>query len=303
MLNQEFYKSPSSNIQFKTISKTEILPRLMSLTMKRFNQRLYEKVLYILNKNTSDDIIYNDLCVVYNSYYNKPSKGIKRPNKNLEIIQILITSLKHFMKFDFEKPVVINYLDVGAGNGRFCKMFGHELNLDTNNIHGIDIPNFSEQGDWNRNDIMNDITFKTINKDDKYPYPDNKFNIITMKMVFHHVENIDLTLNEIKRVLCNEGYLIIIDHDVCNYLDYILCEIEHFYYIKVFDKKRYKRPIQEDDIQGDIDNLGYIKFRNIKETTDIFSTFGFNELKTDHFYENNELLPTRNYWTIFQLNK
>jgi ubiquinone/menaquinone biosynthesis C-methylase UbiE len=339
------YKSPYSNTQFNILNNNNnnnninditaindtddnnnindkdinIIARLISLTMKRFNTRLYEKVCNILKQNTTDDIIYNELCILYNSYNNRIHKSIKRPNKNAMIISILILRLKHFMKFEFEKKPIINYLDVGAGNGRFCKMLGKELQLENQNIHGIDIPSFSEQGDWNRNQnqIMNDIVFITINKNDKYPYPDNKFNIITMKMVLHHIENIELTLSEISRVLCNNGYLIIIEHDVNNSLDYMLCEIEHLYYIKVFNKdnkdnkdKKDKKDIKEDNfingIEGDmkdIDNLGYIKFRSLKETNNILSKFGFDDLDSDFFYENNVISPTRNYWTIYQLNK
>ena len=332
------YKSPYSNTQFTILNNNNninditaindtndsndsndsndkeinIISRLISLTMKRFTTRLYDKVCNILKKNTTDDIIYNELCILYNSYHNRIHKSIKRPNKNAMIISILILRLKHFMKFEFEKTPIINYLDVGAGNGRFCKMLGKELQLENQNIHGIDIPSFSEQGDWNRNQnqIMNDIVFITIDKNDKYPYPDNKFNIITMKMVLHHIENIELTLSEISRVLCNNGYLIIIEHDVNNSLDYMLCEIEHLYYIKVFNKDK-KEDTQKEDtlmnqIEGDIndiDNLGYIKFRSLKETTNILSKFGFGELESDFFYENNVVSPTRNYWTIYQLNK
>jgi ubiquinone/menaquinone biosynthesis C-methylase UbiE len=307
------YISPYSNLQIFTLcnlskkNKLDILSRLISLTMKRFNSRLYEKVYNILNQNTNDINIYNELYILYNSSSNKIPKFIKRPNKNIAIINTLLLYIKHFIQFDFEKKSLINYLDVGAGNGRFCKMFGKGLKLENNNIHGIDIPSFSEQGDWNRNETMNDIVFTTINKNDKYPYFDNKFDIITMKMVFHHIENIDLTLSEIARVLRNDGYLILIEHDAHNYLDYILCEIEHLYYIKVFNKN--KNGTNKDDMNKDIDSLGYMKFRNIKETNEIVSNYGFNELQSVFVYEINEntgeniISPTRNYWTIYQLNK
>lgn len=315
------YISPYSNLQIFTLcnlskkNNSDILSRLISLTMKRFNNRLYERVCNIITKNMKDTDIYNELYFLYNSSSNKIPKFIKRPNKNITIINTLLLYLKHYMKFDFEKKSLLNYLDVGSGNGRFCKMFGKGLNLENNNIHGIDIPSFSEQGDWNRNELMNDMVFKTINKNDRYPYLDNTFDIITMKMVFHHIEDIDLTLSEIARVLRDDGYLILIEHDVCNHLDYILCEIEHLYYIKVFNKNKNRGVINNDT---DIDNLGYMKFRNIKETNEIFSKFGFSELQSDFFYESNEsngtnesnkyhenciISPSRNYWTIYQLNK
>ncbi len=327
---KEEYKSPYSNLQFSTICKLskknniDTLSRLMTLIMKRFNNELHDNVYSILTKNTTDDIIYKELYILYNSYNNKIHKYTKRPNKNCDIVKILVCYLRYFMKFDLVKKSVLNYLDVGAGNGKFCKMFGKELKIENKNIYGIDLPSFSEQGDWNRHEITNDIEFKTINKNDKYPFEDNKFDIITMKMVFHHIENIELSLSEISRVLCNDGYLIIIEHDVQNYLDYILCEIEHFFYIKVFNKnytyrkiykkhnyvqniKETKENIQE-TMKKDISELGYVKFRNLEETNQIFSQFGFNELQTDFLYENNiiernNISPTRNYWTIYQLNK
>lgn len=321
------YKSPNTNQQFTTIynfskennetneNNTNIFNRLVSLTMKRFNKNLHERVCNILSKNNTDDVIYNDLYKLYNSNANKIPRFVKRPNKNNETVAVIMFHLKHFLKYEFEKKSIENYLDVGSGNGRFCKIFGKELNLNNDNIHGIDIPSFSEQGDWNRNNFANDIVFTTININDKYPYPDNKFDIITMKMVLHHIENIELTFTEISRVLRNDGYLIIIEHDVSTYLDYILCEIEHLYYIKVYNKKiNYKENNNlSDDINNidnssnnidDIDKLGYIKFRNLDENIKICNQFGFNELQSDFFYENStNISPTRNYWTILQLTK
>ena len=67
--------------------------------------------------------------------------------------------------------------------------------MENHNIHGIDIPSFSEQGDWNRNEIMNDIVFTTIHNNDKYPYLDNKFDIITK------LETIKAQLTDLKNNL------------------------------------------------------------------------------------------------------
>lgn len=58
----------------------------------------------------------------------------------------------------------------------------------------------------------NNILLKKIKLDsDKLPFEDNFFNVITMLAVFEHIDNtkLNFVLNELKRVLKNDGLFII----------------------------------------------------------------------------------------------
>ncbi len=78
-------------------------------------------------------------------------------------------------------------LDVGCGDGTFTKTF-KESGIDS---IGIDI-----------NEYDADI--------DNLPYKDNMFDVIFCKSVIEHISNYKLFLNECKRVLKQDGKLIIL---------------------------------------------------------------------------------------------
>ena len=113
---------------------------------------------------------------------------------------------------------------------------GKLLNLKKDDIFGVDLDDFSEQGDWGRNKFTDKFTFKKLQYDDPYPFEDNTFDLITIKMVLHHVKNYDFTLNEIIRILKINGLLIIVEHDAFTYADYMLNDIEHGFYLNVFNQ-------------------------------------------------------------------
>ncbi len=99
----------------------------------------------------------------------------------------------------FVKKDKIDFLDIGTGSGKILKV----LDPDIFNIYGIDISPDMTKGLENYNikicDIYN-LSEDTFNK---------KFDVISARMVFHHLPEIKPAIDIIKRSLNDGGKIII----------------------------------------------------------------------------------------------
>ena len=95
-------------------------------------------------------------------------------------------------------------LDAGCGEGIFERYFFQKY---TSKVYGIDISKKNilkcrktlPSGKFLVGDIHN------------IPFPDNFFDLVFINAVLHHIEEIDVVLREIKRVLRRNGFMIIIE--------------------------------------------------------------------------------------------
>jgi len=93
-----------------------------------------------------------------------------------------------------------NYLDFGTGDGTIAKNIGDILGANT---QGVDIY-----------DMKRDIPTLVIKSGDTLPLSwTNKYDLITVFMALHHVENQQEILKELYRVLSPGGIIIIREHD------------------------------------------------------------------------------------------
>ena len=104
--------------------------------------------------------------------------------------------IRHEVKNFFENIKNKRVLDFGCGDGRYKKYI-----IDNNEYIGIDV---DESGHPNQ-DKKNDITW---NKK-KLPFENEFFDIILMTEVLEHIENVGETLDELNRVLKNNGKIFI----------------------------------------------------------------------------------------------
>ena len=112
----------------------------------------------------------------------------------------------HVLKDINKENKNIKFLDYGCGDGKYFKKL-ISLGLLNKNIHGVEVSK-------NRIKRCHAINFKNaIMLDDvpKLPYKDNEFHVINFMEVIEHIpkENIDQILEEMKRVLKHNGFLII----------------------------------------------------------------------------------------------
>ncbi len=97
-------------------------------------------------------------------------------------------------------------LDFGCGAGFFCKIAEDQL---ASSVRGIDIsPKMiakAESESGCKKAIFTVLTTPTL------PIQDSTIDVVISGLVFGHIDNIDVTLNEIFRVLKPEGFLIFTD--------------------------------------------------------------------------------------------
>ena len=133
----------------------------------------------------------NYLSVVYNE---RDRPKTEYPN---QLISYLIN------RFNIKKCSRI--LDVGCGNKNFLDAF-----KDTGmEAIGVDLFN-------NGDESILEVNFEI----DKSPFPDNSFDICFSKSIVEHLNNPDLYISEIYRVLKPNGRLILMvpEYDSCQYL-------------------------------------------------------------------------------------
>lgn len=100
-------------------------------------------------------------------------------------------------------------LDIGVGDGSITSAIQRHYDLPKDKVFGTDIVTPREEPSF---------TFNLVDGSD-LPFNDNSFDLITANMVLHHVDDLDGLLQEIRRVLRPNGYLIISEHDILSNMD------------------------------------------------------------------------------------
>lgn len=94
------------------------------------------------------------------------------------------------------------YLDCGCGDGEFTLQMANKIG--TKNIYGIEIID-SEIKKAKKNGIK----VNKVDLDSIFPYPDNKFSVITAIQVIEHLFEVDNFVSEIYRILKPGGIVVI----------------------------------------------------------------------------------------------
>jgi len=107
-----------------------------------------------------------------------------------------------FIKRSFQTLDIVG-LDYGCGKGRFIK-YARKYDCF---FEGVE--NFYGQVERNTTTTeIDSIKIHLIHADGKIPFPDNYFDFVASMQVFEHVENLDLVLSEINRVLKPNGIIL-----------------------------------------------------------------------------------------------
>ncbi len=310
---KNFYKTYESDEQFKALIKIgfnlnpSIISRLLEMALKRFNPKLTNTIYKIITSGKKDSEIYSELRRLYKSKNNKVF--IKSPitcKGNISIQQWMTRYLR-IAKMERGVLGVSKYLDVGCGNGKFAITMGELLKLKKDDIYGVDLDNFSEQKDWGRGKFSDKFTFKELQFDKPYPFEDNYFDLITIKMVLHHVTNFDFTLKELVRIMKINGSLIIVEHDSFTFADYMLNDIEHGFYINVFNENNPEEDylhLKSKQIYKEKESIGVHRYFSWVELDYHLRRFGFEYIRKQ-LYSNNinfSLNASRAYFYLYKLH-
>jgi len=160
-------------------------------------------------------------------------------------------------------------LDVATETGDFIKVLMNVLN-DYNSFIGIDIANDDLES------AIENITDETVEfiemNGENIIFENESFDTVSIAHSFHHLENVEKVLNEIKRVLKPGGYLIIQEP---------YCDGEQTEAQKA-DMLQHHWGALIDNIQG----IPHNKTLTKQEIKDIFNNIGFGEeeiFESTHF--------------------
>lgn len=196
--------------------------RILGYTVKnhvigKYNEvtKLFHKILgnwkwtTLISSNSSDEEIYTKMLETYISKNQDINK--KRASARVREMKELFDAIKFTAKGKI--------LDYGCSDGVISEIVSKEFGLE---LYGTDIES------WGLNPVMTKLdNFKPL-INNKIPWSD-KFNIITLLMVLHHIppDNLKDILQNIKDHMGNDGILIVREHIKIDDLTEVLCHVEH----------------------------------------------------------------------------
>jgi len=101
------------------------------------------------------------------------------------------------------------FLDIGCGDGKLAENFAHRAGFSQ--IYGID-----NDKECIRQAEKRGINAKYIDATEKLPFEDNFFDAVLCSQVVEHLDNVDILLEEIQRVLKPGGKLMISVPNLCS---------------------------------------------------------------------------------------
>ena len=287
-VNLQIYVPVTNNYQIGKIIDNKGRQRIETYLYKFVRNR--DQIKKILDNYEDDPSLYEEIKDILPEETDEDEKNrsINRDRNRADEYSQHFKTLTNINEAMNEIDDEYQYLDIGCGTCIFTENFGLQIGFYDYNIHGLDVK-------WREayKRYTDNIEFTEININDPYPYNDNQFKVISAIMTLHHIDNIDFVLGEIKRVMINEGYLVIREHDATNDIDKMIIDVEHMIY---------------DSLEGtynDETRMAYVgKYKSKKEWMDLLGSYGF-ELVGDgnEYLATGKRSETRPYYAIYQLKK
>lgn len=233
------YVNIKSNKQIRTLIKhtknssenNYVYIKLVSLLLKHINISDAPTLLpSILSLPLSDSYIFKLIGQLRNVRDNENKVSFAPKGLSSGTRQKKVNQMKFVLKCEMDRDNFTpkTFLDFGCGDCKLTKSFGEALNIKNDSIYGADISSWASYSNEKRKNL--DIKFIEIKENKKYDFKDNFFSVVTAFMVLHHIENLDLCLRELNRIIQLGGYLYITEHMIVNYLEKMLTDIEHTIY-------------------------------------------------------------------------
>ena len=96
-------------------------------------------------------------------------------------------------------------LDLGCGEGRFSVPLARKFDA---RVYGID-PSKKMLSIAQKRDKTKTQVEYLLGRGEQIPLNDSEISMVFMSMVYHHLEDVDKTISEIRRVLSTNGYLVL----------------------------------------------------------------------------------------------
>lgn len=257
------------------------LVQLLAKFTNSFNKDVISQIYHLIKQKSSDEIIIN-----YIAQHRVPLNLMKSTSRAVKLSNIWLSLIKPVLAES--NTIIETYLDVGSNDGLITVELGKNLNLGSENIYGVDIDKFTEQ------DIVpvNNFTYKNYNGYN-LPFTDNYFNLITCSMVLHHVKYPNILISDIRRILKDNCFLFVKEHDAFSEEVKWLVYLEHMFYDVMDYGITY----------NDFVKTYYQKLFSKKELLDVMENFGFVLVKSadEQFMKRyHKVNPTQTYYAIFK---
>jgi len=217
-----------------------------------------------INNGDNDEVIYSNLRKLFHK------------DKNFENVGRAVALANNIIKFIPKNSNINSLLDYGCANGIITEQLGKILKIEK--VYGADVKDYNIQN----------LHFILLKKNNLMPeIEDSSIDLITCSMVLHHVENVDSTLKEFKRILSKNGLIIIREHN-CETKNFsVFLDIIHGLYSLVWSD-----PIEDETFI----NTYYANYKTKKEWSNLFLKYGF--IKTYEFDRPNTINA---YYSVFKL--
>ena len=179
------------------------------------------------------------------------------------------------------------YLDLGGSDGAITSEIGKTLKLPKENVINADI------SEWFSNElpknVIDTITYITINEYGRLPFSDSEFSFITAFQSLHHIEDIHNRLSELARIIKPGGFLLIREHDELNVCTKMLIDIDHSMY-EVNENKDFTKYLDEYDAY----------YQSKEKWTEDLSKHGFHYIHQLGYNMRRDYNPTRIYYALYK---
>ncbi len=284
------YVSPTSDQQLATIIKFGNPYEYTSLfiVISKFVRMGKDKHRY---RQVTSQLLANPLSdkqIYFAIKRQIPKSNDYQPNEQYSFVSLYYSSI--FTDAGCKISTNSEYLDIGCGTGYKAKKIGLDLGLSLRHIYGVDVKQWSVLTEDARKSL--EFNFDFIDTSGKLPHESNKFSLISILMVLHHVTKRDILLSEIYRTLKVGGYLLIREHDCRDAIDYMLVDVEHmlYDYIKIdgYDPAKYV-------------NESKMRYLSADEWTSVLHKIGFKLVKLgfDYTTPKHVISATRSYYAIY----
>ncbi len=218
--------------QIKSIKNKEDLLKVIIKTVWHNNKFMANKLdkdlrSLIGNQSINDLQFYNIINELYKN--NKPKEtGFDRGQFRFDEIN----------KLGLFKDLVINdytkYLDFGGGIGDVSSSIAKNLKLKKENSFVTDIQNWL--GKEHTDEYVKHITYRYL-KTNLLPFEKETFDLITCLQVLHHIPDKKYTISQLRKVIKNNGILIVREHDCRDSQDRTMIDIEHSLHAYAVDEQ------------------------------------------------------------------
>ena len=154
------------------------------------------------------------------------------------------------------------------------------MNIEQKNVYGSDVQYYDNK-DFNFIKLEKNNEMEIINT--------GSIDLITCSMVLHHVVDIESALKELRRVISNDGILIIREHDCINKTFASFLDILHGLYGLVWSE-----PIEDPNFINEYK----ASYKNSEEWTKIITSFGFTKINEIRHNKSN----IRAYYAVYAAN-